>query len=163
MRTGASARAANDPRNPVWKRKYMNSAKQNTCVKRRAHLRKTAMRRGAIPLPESPDFARFFSAGRGRTAVAMALAEAAMLAIVVDATEALAVSAAGKREVTSAGRGTESSAATGPALPVSQGMGSGWEGWVIRPPSRGGSPSASSPGRATRPSPGKACSLASAR
>jgi hypothetical protein len=49
--TGASDRAAKLPRKPVWNRKYMKSAKNEICAKRRAQTRTRITRRAGMPLP----------------------------------------------------------------------------------------------------------------
>src|SRR5262245_26078633 len=76
-RTGVSDCAANVPRNVVWKRKYMNSAKKPACDARRTQTSARITLRAGMPLP-------------GRLGASfLGLAEAAVLASTVAATAAL--------------------------------------------------------------------------
>src|SRR5512140_360182 len=50
-RTAVSAFAANEPRKPVWKRKYMNTAKNSTCENRRTQTSVRIAGRAGIPEP----------------------------------------------------------------------------------------------------------------
>src|SRR5262245_18509180 len=133
-RTGVSACAANVPRNVVWKRKYMNTAKNPTCDARRIHTSTRITLRAGMPLPGrlGPCFFGFAGAAGCASAVeagaalsvgvAVPVGVEAPVGVEVEVPVGVAVEVPVGVEVEI---GLASSAGTAPGLPVFHGMGSG--------------------------------------